>query len=124
MNNAIYGKTMENIRNRINVKLVNNKKDYLKCTLKPSYMSHKIFGNNLVAIHKSKLTLKLNKPAYAGMSILELGKVLMQEFHYYIKNKYDNKSKLLFTDIDSLTYETKTEAIYEDFSSNNQSLEK
>ena len=87
-------------------------------------MSHKIFGNNLVAIHKSKLTLKLHKPAYAGMSILELGKVLMQEFHYYIKNKYDNKSKLLFTDIDSLTYETKTEAIYEDFSSNNQSLEK
>ena len=77
MNNAIYGKTMENIRNRINVKLVNNKKDYSKCTLKPSYMSHKIFGNNLVAIHKSKLTLKLNKPAYAGMSILELGKVLM-----------------------------------------------
>ena len=57
MNNAIYGKTMENLRNRINVKLVNNKKVYLKCTSKPSYMPHKIFGNNLVAIRKSKRAL-------------------------------------------------------------------
>ena len=88
MNSAIYGKTMENIRNRIDVKLVNNKKDYLKCTLKPSYISHKIFDNNLVAIRKSKLALKLNKPAYIGMCISELVKVLMQEFHYdYMKNK-------------------------------------
>ena len=77
MNSAIYGKTMENIRNRIDVKLVNNKKDYLKCTLKPSYISHKIFDNNLVAIRKSKLALKLNKPAYIGMCISELVKVLM-----------------------------------------------
>ena len=53
MNNAIYGKTMENLRNRINAKLVNNEKYYLKCTSKPSYMSHKIFNNNLVAIRKS-----------------------------------------------------------------------
>ena len=52
MNNTIYGKTMENLRNRIHVKLVNNEKDYLKCTSKPSYMSHKIFDNNLVAICK------------------------------------------------------------------------
>ena len=50
MNNAIYGKAMENLRNRTDVKLVNNKKDYLKCTSKPRYMSHKIFDNNLVAI--------------------------------------------------------------------------
>ena len=55
MNNAIYGKTMENLRNRINVKLINNKKDYLKCTSKSRYMSHKISGNNLVVIRKSKL---------------------------------------------------------------------
>ena len=57
MNSAIYGKTMENFRNRIDVKLGNNKKDYLKCTSKPSYMLHKIFDNNLVAICKSKLAL-------------------------------------------------------------------
>ena len=68
---------------------------------------------------KSKLALKLNKKAYIGMCILELSKVLMYKFHYdYIKNKYDNKSKLLFTDTDSLMCEIKTEDVYEDFSSN------
>ena len=66
-------------------------------------MSHKIFDNNLVAIHKSKLALKLSKPAYIGIFILGLGKVLMYEFYYdYINNIYDNKSKLLFTDTNSL----------------------
>ena len=62
MNNAIYRKAMENLRYRLNVKLVNNQKDYLKCTWKPSSMSHKIFHNSLDAIHKSKLVLKRNKP--------------------------------------------------------------
>ena len=75
MNNAIFGETMENLRNRIDVKLVNNEKDCLKCTTKPSYMSLKIFDNNLLPICKSKLALKLNKPAYIGMCILELSKV-------------------------------------------------
>ena len=69
MNNAIYGKTMENLRNRIDVKLVDNGKDYLKYTSKPSYMSHRIFDNNLVVICKNKLALKLNKPAYIGMYV-------------------------------------------------------
>ena len=75
MRSAIYGQTMENIRNRINVKLVNNEKDYLKCTSKPIYMSHSIFDNNLVTIRKNKLALKLNKPADIGMCILESSKV-------------------------------------------------
>ena len=62
-------------------------------------MSHKIFDNDLVAICKNKVTLMLNKPGYIGMCILELSKVLMYKFYYdYIKNEYDNKSKLLFTD--------------------------
>ena len=72
MNNAMYGKTMENLRNIIDVKLVNNEKAYLKCTSKSSYISHKIFGKNLVEIRKSKLALKRNKPAYIGMCILWL----------------------------------------------------
>ena len=63
MNIAMYGKTMENLRNIIDVKLVSNKKDYLKWTPKPCYMSHKTFENNLVAICKNKVTLMLNKPA-------------------------------------------------------------
>ena len=103
MNNAIYGKTIEDLRSRINVKIVNNEKDFLKCKSKPSYMSHKVLDNNLVVIHKNKLALKLNKPAYIGMCNLKWSKVLMYEFHYdYIKNKYSNKSKLLFTDTDCL----------------------
>ena len=115
---------MENLRNRIDVKLVNNKKDCLKCTSKPSYMSHKIFDNNLVAIRKSKLVLKLNKLAYTGMCILELSKVLMYKFHYdYIKYKYDNKSKPLFTDTDSLMYGIKTEHVYKDFSSDKETFD-
>ena len=68
MNNAIYGKTMDNLKNRIDIKLPKNEKDYLKCTSKPSYMSHKIFDNNLVVIHKSKLAWKL-KPAYIGTEL-------------------------------------------------------
>ena len=69
MNNGIYRNRRDNLRNRIKVKLVSNRKDYLKCTLKPNYMSHKIFENNLVAIRKSKLALKLNKPAYIEIFI-------------------------------------------------------
>ena len=81
------------MENRISLKLVNYEKDYLKYTSKPSYMSHKTFDNSLVVIPKSKVELKLNKPAYIGMCILELNKVLMYKFHYnYIKNKYENKS--------------------------------
>ena len=103
MNNAIYGKTWEDLRSRINVKIVNNKKDFLKRKSKPSYISHKVLDNNLVVIHKNKLALKLNKPAYIGMCNLKWSKVLMYEFHYdYIKDKYSNKSKLLFTDTDCL----------------------
>ena len=79
---------MGNLRNRIDVKLMNNKKDYLKYTSKPSYMSRKIFDNNLVAIRKIELPLKLKKPAYIEMCLLDLSVVLIYEFHYdYIKNK-------------------------------------
>ena len=109
-------KTIKILGNRIDVKLVDNKKDYLKWTSKPSYISHKIFDNDLVAIHKNKVTLTLIKPTYTGMCILELRKVLMHDFHYdYIKNKYGNNSKLLFTDTDSLMYEIKTEDVYKIF---------
>ena len=78
---------MENLRNRIDVRLVSNKKDYTKWTSKPSYMSSKTFDNDLVAIYKNKVTLMLNNPAYTEM--FTLSKVLMHQFLYdYIKNKY------------------------------------
>ena len=108
---------MENLRKRIEVKLVSNEIDYLKWTSKPSYMSQKILHNDLVATHKSKVTLTLNKPAYVSMCIFNLSKVLMYEFHYnYIKNKYGNNTRLLFTDTDSLMYEIKAEDVFDDFS--------
>ena len=69
INDDVYGKIMGSLRNRIDLILVNNKKDYLKQTSKPSYMSHKIFHNVLDPIRKTKATLTLNKPAYAGMCI-------------------------------------------------------
>ena len=61
---------MENLRNRIDVRLVSNKNDYLRWTSKPSYMSHKIFDKDLVAIRKNKVTLTLSKPAFIGICIL------------------------------------------------------
>ena len=72
----------------------------------------KIFDNDLVAIRKSKVALLLNKPAHVGMSILDLSKVLTYEFYYdYIKIKYGNNSRLLFTDTDSLMHEIKIEDV-------------
>ena len=88
MDNAVYGKMMENLRKRVDVKLVNNEKDYLKCTSKPNYMLHNIFGNKLFVIRKSKALLKLNKLAYIGMCILELSKVIMYHFPYYNKSTF------------------------------------
>ena len=116
MKNALYGKTMEHLRNRIDIRPVSNEKYYLRWRSKPIYMSQKIFDNDLVAIRKSKVTLTLNKPAYVGMCILDLRKVLMYKFHYdYIKIKYGNNSRLLFTDTDSLMHEIKTDDVYEYF---------
>lgn len=74
MNNAVFGKTMENLRKRVDVRLVTNEKQHLKLSSKPTYVSSKMFNENLVAIHKLKETLKLDKPAYVGISILDLSK--------------------------------------------------
>ena len=91
MGNGLYGKTVENLRNRINVTLVSNKKDYLKWISKRNYMSKEIFDSVLVAMLKSKVTLKLKRIAYVGMCILNLSKVLTYDFHSdYNENKYNN----------------------------------
>ena len=75
MNNVVYGKTMKNLRYRVDIKLLSNKKNYLKWTLKTSYMSQNMFDNNLVAICKNKVTLTPNKPACVGVCILKMNKV-------------------------------------------------
>ena len=121
MNNSVFGKTMENIRNRVNVKLVNTGEQFKKLTAKPNYESRKILNDNdnenLVSVHMKKTSLTMNKPVYLGMSILDLSKTVMFDFHYrYIKPKYGNKAKLLFTDTDSFLYEIQTEDFYKDIS--------
>ena len=117
MNNSVFGKTMENIRNRVDVKLVNDKKRAEKLSAKPNYKHCNIFSENLVAIHMKNTKLDFDKPVYLGMCILDLSKTLMYDFHYnYIKKKYGNKGKLLLTDTDSLMYEIQTEDFYKDIS--------
>ena len=118
MNNSVFGKTMENIRNRVDVKLVNTKEKLRKLVAKPNLKSPpKIFSENLVSVHMKKTSLTMNKPIYLGMCILELSKIIMFDFHYqYIKPKYGDKAKLLFTDTDSFMYEIETEDFYKDIS--------
>ena len=114
MNNSVFGKTMENLRKRVDVRLVTNEKKLDKLTSKPTYVSSKIFNENLMAVHKVKETLTLNRPAYVGICILDLSKTLMYDFHYnYIKKKYNNRASLLFTDTDSL--KIAAEDVYKDF---------
>lgn len=116
MNNSVFGKIMENIRKRVDVKLVTDKQKLSKLASKPTNVNSKIFNDNFLALHKIKETLTLDRPAYVGMCILDLSKTLMYDFHYnYIKKKCKNKAKLLFADTDSLTYEIEAEDIYKDF---------
>ena len=117
MNNSVFGKTMENIRNRVDIRLVNSEAKAKKLAAKPNFKHCNIFDENLVAIHMKKTKLVFNKPVYLGMCILDLSKTLMYDFHYnYIKNKFNDKAKLLFTDTDSLAYEIETEDFYKDIS--------
>jgi hypothetical protein len=119
MNNAVFGKTMENLRKRQNIKLISDVWKLLKYVSKPGFVNSKIFNENLVAVHNVKEKLVLDKPIYVGFCILDLSKWLMYDFHYgYIKNKYGYHAQLLFTDTDSLCYEIKTEDFYQDMFDN------
>ena len=115
MNNCIYGKSIENIRKRINVKLINDKRKYLKIVNKPSFVSQKIIDKNFIAVHCKKKVLTLNKPIFVGFCILELSKLLMYQFYYDYVLKTFNDLKLLFTDTDSLVYEIRGGNVYEQF---------
>ena len=106
---------MEYIRKRVDVRLVTDQKKLSKLVSKPTFVNSKIFNEDLVAVHKIKETLTLDRPAYVGMCILDLSKTLMYDFHYnYIKSRYNNKAKLLFTDTDSLCYEIETRDVYKE----------
>ena len=90
MINSVYGKTMKNLRKRINVGLVNNEKDFFKYTSRPNYVTHKFFEEDFAAIHEIQPVLMLNKPNYVGFTVLELSKLMMYDFHYnFIKNNFN-----------------------------------
>ena len=96
------------------MRLVNNEKHFLKYTSRPTYITHKSFGKNYAAVHEIKAVLILNKPLYIGITVLDLSKWKMHDFHYnFIKKNFD--AELLFTDTDSLTYEIKSKDAYEKF---------
>jgi hypothetical protein len=132
MNNSVFGKTMENVRKRIQVDLVidsdidgesdklRKKRDKLrKLTADPGFKSVKVFDNGLVAVHRAKSEVRLNKPIYVGQAVLDLSKILMYDFHYnVIKAQYGDKAQLLYTDTDSLIYEIETPDPYADMAKN------
>ena len=116
MNNSVYGKTLQNVRKQADVKLETNRERLLKLAAKPTYAGSNIINENLVAVRMKKPVILLNKPIYVGMCILDLSKYLMYNFHYnFIKKKYGDRAKLLFTDTDSLCYQIFTDDVYEDF---------
>ena len=107
---------MENIKKHRDIKLVNNKVDYLKEVMKPNFKSGCLLGTDLTSCEMGKVRVKMNKPVYLGQAILDLSKIIMYEFHYdYMKKKYNEKDlKLLYMDTDSLVYNIKTEDFYKD----------
>lgn len=120
MNNSVFGKTMENIEKRVNVKLLTHWKNHGKIKgvqsliARPEFHSLSIFSENLVAVQLRKTKLFYNKPIYLGFSILEISKTLMYDFHYqYMKNKFTN-IKLLYTDTDSLIYQIFCDDFYKE----------
>lgn len=117
LNNSLFGKTMENIRKRINLELVNSKNRLNKLISKPNFKNRIIYSENLSGVELSKEILHLNKPIYIGFTVLELSKYHMYDFHYnVIKNFYDNDSiNLLYIDTDAFFYEVFTEDLYDDF---------
>jgi len=122
LNNSIYGKTVENVEKRVDVKLVSDSKKFIKLVSKPNFNSFTIFNNNLCAVQLNKKRVKYDKPIPVGYSVLEISKYKMYDFHYnVIKKQYpDNKSKLLFTDTDSLCYNIYTEDLYNDMKENSK----
>ena len=115
MNNFVFGKTMENVRNHRDFKLVTTEKQRRKLVSEPNYHTTKHFSENLLAIEMKKTKVKMNKPVYLGMSILDVSKTLMCEFWYdYIKPKYGDRAKLLHMDTYSFVIHVITEYFYED----------
>jgi hypothetical protein len=115
MNNSVYGKTVENLKKRSDVRFVTDMKECQKLTQKVQCKDWRIFNEKAAAVELIKVKQVINKPFYIGFAVLELSKLLMYQFHYnVIKKKYGDKAQLLFTDTDSLMYEIETPNVYDD----------
>ena len=115
MNNSVFGKTMENVRIHRDIKLVTTDKRRNQLVSEPNYHTKILFSEDLLAIEMKKTKVKMNKPAYLGLSILEISKTLMYEFWYdYFKPKYQNNAKLCYMDTDSFIIHIKIEDFYKD----------
>ena len=122
MNNSVFGKTMENVRNHRDIKLVTSDKRRKRLVSEPNYHSHKNFSDHLMAIEMKMTRIKINKRLYLGASILDISKTLMYEFWYdYLKPKYGDRVKLCYTDTDSLIIHIITEDFFEDISNDVES---
>ena len=115
MNNSVFGKTMENVRNHRDIKLVTTDARRTELVSEPNYHTTKHFAEEFLAIEMRRSKVKKNKPVYLGQSILDISKTLMYEFWYdYIKPKYGDKAKLCYMDTDSFFINIETEYFYKD----------
>ena len=115
MNNAVFGKTMENIRKHRNIKLVTRDKKINKLVSETNYHTINYISEDLSIIEMNKTKVKINKPIYLGLLILDISKILMYEFWYdYMKPKYNDNVKLCYMDTDSFIMNIKTEDFYKD----------
>ena len=117
MNNSVFGKTMENLRNRTIVKLVraNEQKKLRKLLSDPLYARSAVFGESLAGIQMHKDHILMNRPVYTGATVLDLSKILLYDFYYnHLEPKYGSNCQFLYTDTDSLLLEIKTEDVYKD----------
>ena len=115
MNNAVFGKTMESVRKHHDINLVKTDKKRNKLVSEPNYHTMKLIDDNLAIIEMKKVKVKMNKPIYLGLSILDISKITMFEFWYdFIKSKYGSSAKLCYMDTDSFVINIKTKDFYKD----------
>ena len=118
MNNSVFGKTMENIRKHRDIKLVTTNRKRSKLVSEPNYHTINLISEDLSIIEMKKTKVKMNKPIYLGLSILEISKILMYEFWYdYMKPKYNDNVRLCYMDTDSFIMHIKTNDFYKDVAS-------
>ena len=118
MNNSVFGKTMENVRNRIKVECCFDDDRQKHLQSKTNFLRTKPYhneNNTFSIVELNQNTVKLDKPIYAGFTILDLSKLHMYDFHYNVmKPKYGDNIELLMTDTDSFVYKIKTDDFYQD----------